>query len=641
MQFILVGQPNCGKSTIFNHVVGYKAVVANFPGATVKYTKGNIELENQKIDVVDLPGTYSSQTTDEAELVAINYLRNSSNNSVLINVIDASVLSRSLQLTIQLASLQMPMVIALNMMDEAENKGIKIFKERLQEIFQVPVIETIGRKGTGVFELFVKAKEIYEKKQIPKNVKFDDKTEDLISKIESALENSKNDLRWYSRFNALKLIEKDPLLINEYKSKIHPNDFQKIEQIISSAEKDYKKPSELISSSARIEAAYRIFEKTAEVKSHDKIDIRKRIDDLLMHPILGYIFMIAILSIMFFSIFKLGSFVEPIFLDSFDLLNNYLAEQFKDNQVVASILIGIASGIGGGIGIVIPFLIPFFIFLSILEDTGYLARIAFLVDNLMHKIGLHGLSIIPIILGYGCTVPGILATRILKSKRDKFITATLTTLIPCTAKMTVIFGLVGFFISMKAAVLIYLLNIVIVGLTGKFLSKVLPEISPGLILEIPKYHMPSYTTVMNKTWFRLKEFIVVAWPLLVVGSIILELITHFNWVEGINSFIAPFTSGLLGLPAAVGITLLFGIMRKELALILLFAALGTRDVLSVMTLTQVFSFTIFVTFYVPCLATIAALARELNWKNALLISVITAVIAVLLSVGLRLIGITF
>jgi ferrous iron transport protein B len=194
---------------------------------------------------------------------------------------------------------------------------------------------------------------------------------------------------------------------------------------------------------------------------------------------------------------------------------------------------------------------------------------------------------------------------------------------------------------MKAAVLIYLLNIVIVGLTGKFLSKVLPEISPGLILEIPKYHMPSFTTVMNKTWFRLKEFIVVAWPLLVAGSIILELITHFNWVDGINSFIAPFTSGLLGLPTAVGITLLFGIMRKELALILLFAALGTRDVLSVMTLTQIFSFTVFVTFYVPCLATIAALARELNWKNALLISVITAVIAVLLSVGLRLIGITF
>ena len=635
MQIILVGQPNCGKSTIFNHVVGYKAVVANFPGATVKYTKGNIELGNQKIEVVDLPGTYSSQTTDEAELVAIDYLRNHSNDSILINVIDASVLSRSLQLTIQLASLQMPMIIALNMIDEAENKGISINKKGLEEVFNVPVIETIGRKGVGVYELFSKAKEVYEQKIIPTNTLFDDKTESLISSIENILLESNADLRWYPRFNALKLIEKDPLLADEYKIKIIEEKYAKINELISTAEKELKKPSELISSSARIESAYRIFEKVAKVKSLEKIDIRKRIDDLLMHPIFGYIFMIGILALMFVSIFKFGNAVEPLFLDSFDLVNNYILETFSDNQLLASILIGIVSGVGGGIGIVIPFLLPFFIFLSFLEDTGYLARIAFLVDNLMHKIGLHGLSIVPIILGYGCTVPGILATRILKSKRDKFITATLTTLIPCSAKMTVIFGLVGFFISMKAAVIIYLLNILIVGITGKFLSKVLPEVSPGLILEIPKYHMPSYSTVSNKTWFRLKEFVVIAWPLLVAGSVILELITHFDWAGNINHFLEPFTSGLLGLPTVVGITLLFGIMRKELALILLFAALGTRDVLSVMTLTQVFSFTIFVTFYVPCIATIAALARELNWKNAVLISGITAVIAILLSVSLR------
>ncbi len=634
MQFILVGQPNCGKSTIFNHVVGYKAVVANFPGATVKYTKGNIELNNQKIDVVDLPGTYSSQTTDEAELVAIDYLRNFSSDSVLINVIDASVLSRSLQLTIQLASLQMPMIIALNMIDEAENKGISINKKELEEIFNVPVVETVGRKGTGVFDLFNQAKTVYSKKTIPSNALFDPKTETLISDIEKILEESRTDLRWYARFNALKLIEKDPLLAKEYKEKIPADNYKNIQTKILNAENDFKKSSELISSSARIETAYRIFEKVAEVKSLSKVDFRKRIDDLLMHPILGYIFMIAILSIMFMSIFKFGNLVEPLFLDSFDQINNYISEYFS-NQLLSSLLIGVTSGIGGGIGIVIPFLIPFFIFLSILEDTGYLARIAFLVDNLMHKIGLHGLSIVPIILGYGCTVPGILATRILKSKRDKFITATLTTLVPCSAKMTVIFGLVGFFISMKAAVLIYLLNIIIVGLTGKFLSKVLPEISPGLILEIPKYHMPSFTTITNKTWFRLKEFIVVAWPLLVLGSIILELITHFNWVNDINTFLKPFTAGLLGLPTAVGITLLFGIMRKELALILLFTALGTRDVLSVMTLTQVFSFTIFITFYIPCLATIAALARELNWKNAFYISALTAVIAIVLSVSLR------
>jgi len=213
----------------------------------------------------------------------------------------------------------------------------------------------------------------------------------------------------------------------------------------------------------------------------------------------------------------------------------------------------------------------------------------------------------------------------------------LTTFVPCSARMTVIFGLVGFFISIKAAILIYVLNVIIIGILGKFISKAFPEVSPGFVLEIPKYHLPSLKAVMNKTWFRLKEFVVIALPLLIVGSIILEVISFLNFTEPINSFLSPFTVGLLGLPVAVCITLIFGIMRKELALILLFTALGTQDVSSVMTASQILIYTVFVTYYIPCLSTYAALARELSNKKAIIITAMSIVLAIVLSLILRII----
>lgn len=245
------------------------------------------------------------------------------------------------------------------------------------------------------------------------------------------------------------------------------------------------------------------------------------------------------------------------------------------------------------------------------------------------------------ILGYGCTVPGILATRILKSPRDRFITSTLTTLIPCSARMTIIFGIVGFFISMKAAVAIYVINLIIIGITGKIMSKAMPEVSPGMILEIPKYHLPGFKVILKKSWFRLKEFVVIAWPLLIAGSIVLEVIHFYHLSDIVNNLLAPFTQGVLGLPVAVGVTLLFGIMRKELALILLFTAMGTNNLISVMTETQLFNFTIFVTFYIPCLATFAALSKELSWGKAFFITGITTSVAVILVLMVRFVSFIF
>ncbi len=633
-EFILIGQPNCGKSTIFNEVAGYKTIASNFPGVSVEFTKSEIDFKNEKFDLVDLPGLYSSQTTDEAELVTVKYVREKHDDAVLINIIDASVLSRSLELTLQIASLKRPMVIGLNMIDEARAKGMKIDFEKLEEIFGVPVVPTVGRKGEGVFELFEQAFNISKSKKLPNEIDFD-KLEPVLKEISDVLAKEQKPYKFSKKFLALKLLEKDSPLKEYLQQNISNIGRSKIDSVIAQLESREKKESEFVVSATRHDLAFTIFKKCAVLQHTDNRDIRTKIDDVLMHPVFGYFFMGGLLYSMFFLIFTFGNFIEPYFLDNIALLTGYFENLLGSNTLAFTIIHGVIEGFGGGLGIVVPYLLPFFIFLAVLEDSGYLARIAYLIDNFMHRIGLHGLSVIPIILGYGCTVPGILATRILKSPTDKFITATLTTLVPCSARMTIIFGLVGFFISIKAAIIIYILNLIIMGITGKIMSKAMDDVSSGLILEIPRYHMPGFKAFVGKTWFRLREFVLLAWPILIIGSIVLEVINFYNLTPFINNFLEPFTTGVLGLPAVIGVTLLFGIMRKELALILLFTAIGTKEVLTVLTYAQVFSFTLFVTFYVPCLATIAALAKELGWKKALVISIITAGLAVILAVAAR------
>ena len=260
---------------------------------------------------------------------------------------------------------------------------------------------------------------------------------------------------------------------------------------------------------------------------------------------------------------------------------------------------------------------------------------AYILDNLKNRGGLDGKSVLPLILGYGCSVPAIMATRILESKRDRRITAALAAFIPCSARTIVIYGLVAAYLGPLWALGIYILNLVVIMVIGRILSRFLEGRSPGLILEIPNLALPTAKTMVAKTWLSLREFLVVAWPVLVVSSLVLALLEYFGAGAFLNAALTPLTVWTLGLPAAVGMTLIFGVLRKELTLVMLVQALGTNQLDQVLDAGQLVVFTLFVVFYVPCAATVAAMARELGWKDTAWISGLTVVVALVLSVAGR------
>jgi len=625
MKIALIGQPNCGKSTIFNYFSGYKAAVSNFPGTTVKYTVSQVVFEGEELTCVDLPGVYSLTSIDPAERESRNYLL-AGKSDVIINVMDASLLSRSLELTLELMSLERPLVVALNMMDEAARKGITIDAAKLSELLGVPVVPTVAAAGRGLSELLRAALSAGRAGVRPTQTLFSRDVEDEIDALADRLDLSfakKLGLPW--RFMLIKALEDDPYVIGE----IGRRDEEAVHWVKNSQKilaQSHGRPPETVISSERHALSLNIFENVAKVLPATKPDWRERLDKIATHRVWGYVLLVLILGLFFQGVFRIGQYVENYLTSYLDLAQK-LGQAWLGAQSLAYTLTdGLLMGIFGGVAIVLPYLLPFLIGLALLEDSGYLPRVAFLMDNLMHFLGLHGKSIIPFMLGYGCSVPSVMSTRILESPRDRIVVAMLAILIPCSARSVVIFALVAYALGPYWALGVYFFNLVVIALLGKVSTWILPEVSPGLLMEIPEYRLPTLKNVSRKSWISLKEFIVVAWPILIVGSLILSLLKYFGFESYVNAACQPFTT-LLGLPAAVGVTLLFGIMRKELSVIMLAEALGTTHITSALSLTQLLTFTVFVIFYIPCAATVAAMSREIGWKGAAVAVVSTLVLA--------------
>jgi len=622
----LAGNANVGKSVIFNQLTGLHQHIGNWPGKTVERAEGTLHFKGHTIDIIDLPGIYSLSTYSLEELVSRKYIA-VERPDVVINVVDASVLERNLFFTLQLIELETPMIIALNQMDIAKSKGIKIDAEKLEKLLGIPVMPTVAVKGIGIFELSEKAVEIIEngKKAKPLEVRYGEEVELRIAKITKMVENIQF---WYPpRYVAVKLLEGDEEISREIQ-RINPRITSLVEELAAEIEQLHGHSCPTVITSERYEIAGRIARQVQELVSPTHPPLEERIHNLTTHKILGYPIMVASLLLIFCFIFVFGNFTSELLGNFFQSWESLFTNLFGTGIAQKLVWGGVIEGLIAGITIALPYIAPFYIILYVLENSGYLSRIAFLMDNAMHKIGLHGKAFIPIMLGFGCNVPACLGCRIMETKRERLLAAFVTTLVPCAARTVIILGLVGQFLGIQWALALYMVNLLVVLILGRLAFKILPGEPTALIMEMHAYKAPHVKTVLKQTWFRLAEFIKIALPLIIVGSLTLRIAEVAGLLGPIATVLSPVTVAWLGLPAIAGITLIFGVLRKELTLIMLATFLGTTNFAQVLTPVQMIVFTLVAMFYIPCIATIAALAKEFGWKRALSITIFEIVFAI-------------
>jgi len=627
---IFIGQPNGGKSTLFNSIAGPKAETSNFPGTSIKHTHSRVNIEGRLLDIVDLPGTYSLCTSDPAEQTVLTHLF-AERPDLIVNVVDASTLSRGLELTLELVELGYPMVVALNMMDVAERKGVQIETGRIERFVGAPVVPTIAAHGRGVKELLDRAFEVIDKGQSLGPVRFSNDVEVEVAEVERLLPPG-FPIVSNSRFTAVKLIETAGHACGDFLGDVEPGLRETVARAKTAIEKDRGAPAYEVISAERHHLAMKLSEEASRIVHGRRMTWDKKIDAVLMHPFFGYVILAAVFLAFFVIIFKVGSPLEALLLGPFDSLRAWLASRLGDG-LLFHLAEGLIQGVGGGVAIVLPYFLPLLFLMSALEDLGYLARAGFLLDAFMHRIGLHGKSVSPFILGFGCNVPAIVSTRILESQRDRVLTSLLIPFIPCSARTTIVLALVAFYLGPFWAMGFYAVNLLIVALIGWIISRFMKEPSPGLILEIPSLKAPRLSSILRKTWLQVTSFVKFAWPLLIGGSLVLSLLSYFRADRWINDLLAPLVVKGLGLPHELGVTLVFGFLRKELSLIMMLQALGVdyQSLMTAITREQIVVFTVFISFFIPCLSTFVILWKEIGKKWAFVSAGLSIAVALALS----------
>ncbi len=662
----LAGNANVGKSVIFNYLTGLHQHIGNWPGKTVERAEGSVHFRGYEIEIIDLPGIYSLSAYSLEEIISREYIIKG-RPDIILNILDGSVLERNLFFTLQLMELARPMIVLINQVDIAKSKGITIDYEKLEGLLGIPVIPTIATKGIGISKALDCIIEVYEgqKSAIPNVFPYGQEIEKQFQHLLKILEPNEIALQYPQRWLVLKLLEQDKEIVKLFQThhfrpflhfregfkegkrhsfqphhksqktghyrpfqhlfkrykhhKPYPDVLTISKTLASELEELHGHSYSNLITSERYGVVKSIIDQVQKIRTPSSLPLRERIDKVLLHPIFGYLVLLGIVFSILYGIFTIGELVSGLMTDMFENMKpNY--EDLLGTGILAELLWGGLEGIMGGVTIVFPYILPFYLILAILEDSGYMTRISFMMDRLMHIIGLHGKAFIPCMLGIGCNVPGCLGCRIMERQRDRLLAAFIVTLVPCAAQTIIIFALVGKYVGFVWVIALYLFDIFVIIILGRIAFKTIPGESMGLIMEMVTLRRPNMRIVVIQTWFRLKEFIYIALPLIVAGSIFLKILEVLELLDSINTLLSPITVFWLDLPEETGIALVFGITRKELAVILLGTLFGTTDLGSVMTPIQMIVFSLVTMLYIPCIATIAALRKEFQWKKTLLIA---------------------
>lgn len=623
---VLVGQPNAGKSTLFNVLSDIKSAAGNFAGTSVRLTRSTVQLDGRVFQLLDLPGCYSLNAGDDAERITRDHLLGQPVDLV-INVVDSMQLARSLELTYELLELGLPMAVALNMQDEAEKHGLLIDQKKMERELGVPVVPTSALHGKGVRQLMERSLRLLDAPQPPRPTPaYTAHIEAHVRELSAALPLPGPGRNGSRRFYAIKAIENPDMVPGEWRRSLEKN--------ISAACAQIRKIHQLecfeTISCERHHLAMKLSEETSEFVPRKTIHLHDRMDRFLLHPLLGRLFLLAYFLTFFSVIYITGSlfsgWMEPL-LDRGQALLLPLRHVGQPLWLTAD---GIYQGLAGALGIVLPYFLPLILLHAVFEDSGYLSRVAFLLDGLLHRIGLHGKSVAAFILGFGCSAPALYATRILENRRDRVLSALLLPFIPCSARNAIIFALSAALAGPLWALAIYLFVLLVIGITGRLISLFLPR-PGGLIMEIPDLRTPSLRNALASSGRQLKEFAFTVVPWLLLGSAAMSWLGRLDISGTVDAILAPLIHGLLGLPAALGTTLVFGFFRKELIIVMAQQALGAASLAQLpLTLGQAVVFLVFVTLYFPCFSTFVVMGREFSWRiagAAALLSVVVATLA--------------
>ncbi len=626
INIVLAGQGNSGKSAVFNYLTGLHQHIGNWAGKTIEKREGTLFYKGFTIDVLDLPGIYSLTTYSVEELISREYIVRQ-NPDCVINIIDTTNLERSLIFTLQLLELEAPVILALNMIDLAKKKGITIDLKKLQDILNATVIPTVASHGRGLTKIIDRVIELKGEKSGNRIQWYGKEIEKCIRQLSEMLHDT--DLPYPKRWIAIKLLEKDndiTALISEKK----PEVLEKARQLSEDLEEIHGHDSSVVIADERSHFASQITRDTVKISRQRKLSLNDRLDAITTQKFTGYLFMILILGGMFLTVFSFGNWLSGLFGSLFGEWHTWWNSNVGIT-VLAALGWAAIESVLALVQIAFPYILPFYIILYLLEDWGYIARISFLMDKFMHKMGIHGKGCISFIIGFGCNVPGCMSCRIMESKRERFITAVLVTLVPCSAVSVIVFGLVGKYVGLLWALGLYIFAMIVIFIAGKISSKLLLGEPVELIMPMPDYKTPQIRTILYQTWDALKEFVFIAAPIVVISGVVIQAINLAGWMPRISSFLSPVTVTWLGLPAITGILLIFGILRKELILVMLAAYLGTTNFSEVLSPQQMITLAVVSMFYIPCVATISVLWKEYGWKKALTICIIEILFAILLA----------